>query len=289
MFSSWDEYRQINHRLADLANNQPQSRLGEVVRFILSAPGKRVRPLILIFSAETFGEPFEEGIDAALAIELVHAASLVHDDILDCGMERRGAPSTLQKFGTEPALLAGDYLISRSIELISRYEPDVIRAFSRACMKMAEGEMMDLSKSPSYEDYIECVSYKTASLFEASAKIGCLIANVSECDVLKFEEYGLHLGMAYQILDDVEEYLGLDQGKISCRPSITLPRILCDIYPQEEAIQICLKLIDSHTNASINALNQSSGDSSLKVNLGRIVEEMAIRGVQKCILSRSLC
>ncbi|MDD1742327.1 MAG: polyprenyl synthetase family protein [Methanotrichaceae archaeon] len=289
MFSSWDEYRQINHKLADLANGQPESRLGEVIRFILSAPGKRVRPLILVFSAKTFGEPIEECIDAALAIELVHAASLVHDDILDCGIERRGAPSTLQKFGFEAALLAGDYLISRSIELISHYKRDVIRAFSLACMKMAEGEMMDLSRSHSFEDYIECISYKTASLFKASAKIGCLIANASECDVLKFEEYGFHLGLAYQILDDVEEYLGLDQGKISSKSSITLPRILCDTYPEEEAIQICLKLVDSHASASINALNQSSGDANLKVCLEWIVDEMAIRGIQKCRLSKSLC
>jgi octaprenyl-diphosphate synthase len=288
MFSLWDEYRQIDHKLVALANGPHESQLGEVISFILSAPGKRVRPLILVFSAKTFGEPIEKCIDAALAIELVHAASLVHDDILDCGIERRGAPSTLQKFGSEAALLAGDYLISRSIEFISYYKPDVIRAFSKACMKMAEGEMMDLSRSPSLEDYIECISYKTASLFAASAKIGCLIANASEFDALKFEEYGLHLGLAYQILDDLEEYLGVDQGKISSNSSITLPRILREVY-QEEAIQKCLKLAVSHTTASINALNQSSGDSRVKVCLERIVDEMAIRGIQKCRLLKSHC
>ena len=123
MFAGWDEYHLINDDLAGLARNLPPSDLGEVLTYILSSPGKRVRPLILLISAQAFKSTALQAMNAALAIELVHAASLVHDDILDGGMERRGSPSTFERYGTDAALLAGDYLISRSIELKSATAP----------------------------------------------------------------------------------------------------------------------------------------------------------------------
>ena len=176
MFSGWDEYRLINEQLAELVKGLPDSPLGEVISYVLSAPGKRVRPLILIFSAEAFGGTANEAIKAALAIELVHAASLVHDDILDHGVERRGRQSAFERFGPEASLLAGDWLISRSIELISHYSQPVIAAFSSACMDMSDGELMDLSETCSSDDYYQCISKKTATLFSASAKMGGLSA-----------------------------------------------------------------------------------------------------------------
>ena len=225
MFSARDEYHLINKELAALVRDLPDSPLGEILSYVLSAPGKRVRPLILILSAEALGTPPAQSISAALAIELVHAASLVHDDILDHGIERRGSPSALERFGPEASLLAGDWLISRSIDLISGYSQPVIRAFSRACMDMSEGELMDLSCAGSPEDYYQCITRKTASLFSASAKIGGLISGAGEEDVARLESYGLHLGLGYQVLDDLEEFLGLDQGKSSQKTSVTLPKI----------------------------------------------------------------
>ena len=130
MFSARDEYHLINKELAALVRDLPDSPLGEILSYVLSAPGKRVRPLILILSAEALGTPPAQSISAALAIELVHAASLVHDDILDHGIERRGSPSALERFGPEASLLAGDY-ISRSIDLISGYSQPVIGVLPR--------------------------------------------------------------------------------------------------------------------------------------------------------------
>jgi len=210
MFSGWDEYHLINRKLAELVRSLPDSPLGEIISYVLTAPGKRVRPLLLIFSAEAFGGTASQAANAALAIELVHAASLVHDDILDQGTERRGAQSAIERFGPEAALLAGDWLISRSIELISHYSQPVMAAFSSACMDMSEGELMDLSAACSSDDYYQCISKKTATLFSASAKIGGLLAGASEADVSKLECYGRHLGLGYQVLDDLEEYLGRD-------------------------------------------------------------------------------
>ncbi len=289
MFSGWDEYHLINKQLAELVRGLPDSPLGEIISYVLSAPGKRVRPLILIFSAEALGGTASRAVNAALAIELVHAASLVHDDILDLGMERRGSPSALQRFGPEAALLAGDWLISRSIELISHYSQPVIGTFASACMDMSEGELLDLSAASTEDDYYQCISKKTAALFSASAKMGSLLAGADEEDAARLESYGMHLGLAYQVLDDLEEFLGVDQGKSSKKASVTLPRIYSSRYPGDAPRQMCIKVIDDHSRSAKDALAQSSGREDIKSRLESIVDEMTYRGLVRCRSQKSLC
>jgi octaprenyl-diphosphate synthase len=213
----------------------------------------------------------------------------VHDDILDVGVERRGCPSALERFGPEAALLAGDYLISRSIQLISHYSQPVISAFASACMDMSEGELMDLSSTCSVNDYYQCISKKTASLFSASAKIGGLIAGAGEEDVARFESYGMHLGLGYQILDDLEEFLGIDQGKSSKKTSATLPKIYRGHHPRDVAWKMCIKAIDDHRQEAKKALGESSGDKETLSRLESIVDEMTCRGLQRCRSQKSLC
>jgi octaprenyl-diphosphate synthase len=289
MFSGWDEYHLINNELSDLIAGLPKSDLGEVISYILSSPGKRVRPLILIFSSQAFRGAPKSAMNAALAVELVHAASLVHDDILDWGMERRGAPSTFERYGSDAALLAGDYLISKSIELVSYYSPQVIKVFARACMNMSEGEMMDLSSASSDRDYFGCISRKTASLFAASAQIGCLIAGAPDEEVAKLKRFGIHLGLAYQILDDLEEHLGIEQGKASSKASITLPKLYRVMHTDKAAQQMCVKAIDNHCLEAKMALADSSGDPLMKARLGELIDRMTLRGLDRCRLQKSLC
>jgi octaprenyl-diphosphate synthase len=289
MFTCWDEYHLINNDLAGLVRDLPPSDLGEVITYVLSSPGKRVRPLILILSAQAFGGTAPQAMNAALAIELVHAASLVHDDILDCGVERRGSPSTFERYGTDAALLAGDYLISRSIELISYYSQPVISCFAHACMSMSQGEMLDLSSACSKEDYYQCISKKTASLFAASARMGCLIASAPADDVSRFEQYGHHLGLAYQILDDLEEFMGVDQGKHSNKTSVTLPWIYSQLYDKERAVSMCCKAVEDHCTVARDALSQATGDLGMKARLEEIVDLMALKGLDRCKLQKSLC
>ena len=289
MIDGWDEYHLINNELANLVKDLPRTDLGEVIDYVLSDPGKRVRPLILIFSSRAFGSSSEKAMNAALAIELVHAASLVHDDILDYGIERRGSPSTSERYGSDAALLAGDYLISKSIELISPYSQPVIRSFARACLDMAEGEMLDLSINCSPDEYYHCISKKTASLFAASAKIGCIIGGAPEGDVARFERYGMHLGLAYQILDDLEEHLGIDQGKASKKASVTLPRIYREQYSEEITLQMCIKSINEHCSSAKKALTGTSGDIEMVACLEELIDRMTSRGLERCKLLRNLC
>lgn len=289
MFSGWDEYNLINKQLAELVRSLPNSPLGETISYVLSTPGKRVRPLILLFSTQAMGGSAPSAVNAAMAIELVHAASLVHDDILDQGLERRGSESALQRFGPDVSLLAGDWLISRSIELISHYSQPVISTFASACMDMSEGELMDLSSASTSDDYYQCISKKTASLFSSSAKMGGLIAGASRQDVARLESYGKHLGLSYQVLDDLEEFLGLDQGKSSKNISVTLPVIYSKQYPDDAARQMCIKVIDDHSNLAKEALFLSTGRDDMLSRLGSIVDEMTHRGLERCRSQKSLC
>ena len=289
MFAGWDEYHLINREISRLVAGLPKSDLGEVISYVLTNPGKRVRPLILIFSSQAFGGDARMAACAALAVELVHAASLVHDDILDCGVERRSSPSTLERYGSDAALLAGDYLISKSIELISHCSQPVITTFAEACMSMSEGEMLDLSRASSYEEYYACISRKTASLFAASASIGCLIAGAPAEEVTRLRRYGMHLGMAYQILDDLEEHLGIDQGKASGKVSVTLPKIYGEKYTAETAVQMCIKAIVDNCSEAKLALDESSGDPKTKNRLRELIDRMTLQGLDKCRSQVSLC
>jgi len=289
MFSGWNEYHLINDQLAALAGTLPDSSMGEIIGYALSSPGKRVRPLILLFSAQAFGAAASRAMDAAVAVELVHAASLVHDDILDLGVERRGAQSVFERYGPEAALLAGDWLISRSIDMVSGYSQPVIRAFSRACMDMAEGELLDMSAASSPDDYYQCISKKTAALFSASARMGVLIAGGSSRDVACFESYGRHLGLGYQVLDYLEEFLGLDQGKSSQKTSVTLPRIYSSLPAADAPCNRCIETIEDHSTAARAALSSAAGREDMKLRLAAIVEEMTRRGLMRCKLQKSLC
>ncbi|MDF0591523.1 polyprenyl synthetase family protein [Candidatus Methanocrinis natronophilus] len=272
MFEAWDEYHLINRELFRLTERLPPSGLGEVIRYVLRSPGKRVRPLILVLSSEAFGSDPERAVEAALATELVHAASLVHDDILDGGTERRGAPSAFQKYGMEAALLCGDYLISRSIGLISGYSREVIEAFSAACMDMSEGEMLDLDKGKGHEDYYLCISKKTASLISASSKMGCMIAGASDEDAAHFERYGTHLGLAYQVADDLNEFLGMEKGKSSEKSSVTLPVIYGREHSPEKTVALCAGAIRDHCRVAKGALAEAGGDEEIKARLVSIVD-----------------
>lgn len=278
----------INDELDVLVRELPMSTLREAIGHVLSSPGKRVRPLILLFSSQAFGGDTARSMNAALAVELVHAASLVHDDILDEGIERRGAPTTVERYGTDAALLCGDYLISRSIELISWYRQPVISAFSSACMEMSEGELLDISRKHSKDEYYRCIYKKTASLFAASAKIGCLIAGAQEEDINCLERYGMHLGLAYQIVDDLREMLGLDHGKKSVRRSVTLPGIYGEKYSLDATLELCTTAVSDNCSAAKNALKIAGGDLIMKDRLSVVVDLMTMGLMKECKLQKSL-
>ena len=175
--------------------------------------GKRIRPLILLLSAECINSR-RLGPDAYLAasaIELLHTESIIHDDIIDEENVRRGKPSFHIKFGYNSSILTADFVLGVILNIGSKLQnPRLINELSHAATRMSEGEMMEIRFGKAHniteDDYIKVLEYKTASLFEASAKIGSLIGGGSEEEVNAMTSFGNLLGIAYQIHDDLIDW-----------------------------------------------------------------------------------
>ncbi len=180
--------------------------------------GKRIRPLILVLSAEAINGKKANGDAylAASAIELLHTESIIHDDIVDEENTRRGKPSFHVKYGYISSILTADFVLGIILAIGSKLKnPHVINELSNAATRMSEGEMMEirLTKAPAIteDDYIKVLDHKTASLFEASAKIGAILAEGSDEQVRAMTSFGHLLGIAYQIHDDLIDWNNEDK------------------------------------------------------------------------------
>jgi octaprenyl-diphosphate synthase len=186
--------------------------------------GKRIRPLILVLSSESVNSDKKEGIDdkkeeiflASSAIELLHTESVIHDDIIDEENLRRGKPSFHVKYGYNSSILTADFVLGIILNIGSKIDsPKISAELSKAATKMSEGEMMEimLAKDPRLkeDDYIKVVEHKTASLFEAAAKIGAILGFGLEDEIRAMGSFGHLLGIAYQIHDDLLDWNNEDR------------------------------------------------------------------------------
>lgn len=186
--------------------------------------GKRIRPLILVLSSESVNADKKEGIDdnkeeiflASSAIELLHTESVIHDDIIDEENLRRGKPSFHVKYGYNSSILTADFVLGIILNIGSKIDsPKISAELSKAATKMSEGEMMEimLANDPRLkeDDYIKVVEHKTASLFEAAAKIGAILGFGLEDEIRAMGSFGHLLGIAYQIHDDLLDWNNEDR------------------------------------------------------------------------------
>lgn len=186
--------------------------------------GKRVRPLILVISTESlqyhktpgFSEVDEDAFMAASAIELLHTESVIHDDIIDEENIRRGKPSFHVKYGYNNSILTADFVLGVILNIGSKMKnPRVSSELSNAALKMSEGEMMEIKLTEDtnigIDDYIKVLEHKTASLFEASAKIGAILGGGGEEEIHALATFGNLLGIAYQIHDDLLDWNNEDR------------------------------------------------------------------------------
>ena len=175
--------------------------------------GKRIRPLILVLSAEciTSKKVEPDAYLAASAIELLHTESIIHDDIIDEENQRRGKPSFHVKYGYNSSILTADFVLGVILNISSKLkDPRIINELSNAATKMTEGEMMEIKLGKEIDitedDYIKVLEFKTASLFEASAKIGAITGGGDEDQIHTMTSVGNLLGIAYQIHDDLIDW-----------------------------------------------------------------------------------
>ncbi len=194
--------------------------LGELLAHVLSSAGKRARPIITLLVGKLFHYDRALHIPMAVAVELLHTASLVHDDTVDESAIRRGQGTVNELWGTDVAVLLGDYLFSSSAELVCSTENvRVIQLFSRTLRDLAEGELREINRQFDWtqgeQPYWQRVEKKTSSLFATAAQSGAILGSASEHEIQALRDYGLALGTSFQVVDDILDFEGnpSDVGK----------------------------------------------------------------------------
>lgn len=230
------ELDQVEAALAAVArSDNPQ--VQRMLSHVLAAGGKRLRPTIALLAGRFGDYQPERLVPLAASIELLHTATLVHDDVIDESDTRRGRPTTNSRQHNAAAVMLGDYMFAHAAELICRTESlDLVKLFSRTLMAMASGELaQDLSAYQFGQDtldYFRRISGKTASLFATSAEGGALAAGAPADWSLALRNYGENVGMAFQIVDDVLDFegdeaeLGKPAGSDLLQGTLTLPALL---------------------------------------------------------------
>jgi geranylgeranyl diphosphate synthase type I len=184
--------------------------LGLALKQLIEVGGKRIRPLLVVLSLRALDEkiPISYGAPIAVAVELIHTATLIHDDIIDRSSKRRGQETVFKKWGEEAAILAGDLLFSKSFGLIGVHEINKLtEVISETCIRLTEGEMLEFrhtrNTAMTEEVYLEIIERKTAALFEACTRCGALLGRGDETVIEALSRFGNYLGVSFQIVDDV--------------------------------------------------------------------------------------
>src|SRR5580698_1491491 len=204
-------------RLSRLLDSN-ESLISEICHYLVDGGGKRLRPLFILLVYRACGgvnAKVDDAIDAAIALELIHSATLLHDDIIDAGMLRRGKPSAFARYGASGTLIAGDYLFCRAFELCGRFEERLVRTAAQACIQLTEGEVMEgrmrHNAAATIDDYIAVITRKTASLFAAGGKVAADLAGADAKTIAAMETLGLSIGLAFQMIDDLLDVLGPEE------------------------------------------------------------------------------
>ena len=220
-------------------------------RSLLRQGGKQLRPVLTLLSAGACGGINEDSVRFAAASELIHNSTLLHDDVVDGATERRGRPTVMSILSSPASVLLGDFWLVKAIGTVldaSRFSERVIRLFGKTLSDLAEGELLQMQRASkadtSREDYFRIIYAKTASLFEAAVLSGAISADAPEAWTEALGTYARHLGIAFQIKDDIFDYtgggaLGKPVGIDLLEQKVTLP-LLCALesVPEEDALEM---------------------------------------------------
>ena len=207
-----DELQLVEENLLRAIRSREQT-LTDIAGHLICGGGKRVRPMVTLLAFLAFGgKRTQDIVDIATAIELIHTATLLHDDIIDRADTRRGKESAYRKFGLKNTLVAGDFLFIKAFEFAGKFDETVVEWTADACALLTEGETLqgyfNRNRAVTLEDYVEIAKRKTASLFETGAKVGAYLAGANSASVEETHRYGLNMGIAFQMVDDILDVVG---------------------------------------------------------------------------------
>ena len=220
--------------------------LEKAVEHLLKGPGKQIRPLLVLLSARMVGKVSDKVIQVALAMEMLHTASLVHDDVVDESDRRRGLPSLNAFLSNQVAVLAGDFILSKALECAARTQDvRVVHYISQVGQALADGELLQLDSKDSdvlsEAAYFDVISRKTASLFSVCARLGALAAGGSDAEAERLAQFGKLIGICFQLRDDVFDYgtteVGKPLGNDMKEGKLTLPAIYVVKYGEDASMR----------------------------------------------------
>jgi octaprenyl-diphosphate synthase len=258
----------------------------EVANHLINAGGKRLRPMLTVAAAAMFDAKGEQHISYAAAVEFMHTATLLHDDVVDESDKRRGRPAPRKIWGNSASVLVGDFLLGQAfMMMVEAGNIEALGVLSKAAAIIAEGEVFQLSKAndltTNVDEYFEVIKAKTAALFEAATEVGAMAGGASESERLALKEYGAELGIAFQLVDDVLDYggvsgvIGKNVGDDLREGKMTLPVLHALKHASEVDAQFIRKhLGDQETDEDaverVIGIMQSTG--ALQVTLDRAYE-----------------
>ncbi|WP_434778894.1 polyprenyl synthetase family protein [Neisseria sp. Ec49-e6-T10] len=229
--------------------------ISQVGNYIICAGGKRLRPILTILSGQTLGYEKDDLYALAAMVEFIHTSTLLHDDVVDESDLRRGRQTANHLFGNAAAVLVGDFLYTRAFELmVASNNMRILEVMAKATNIIAEGEVMQLlnigNTSITEKEYFQVIQYKTAKLFEAAAQVGAILAGATDKEENALKDYGMYLGTAFQIIDDVLDYsgdteqTGKNVGDDLAEGKPTLPLIYVMEQGKPEDAQIIKKALE---------------------------------------------
>lgn len=269
--------------------------INEVILYLLSSGGKRLRPVFLALSARMCGYKGENIPAMSAVIEYIHTATLLHDDIIDGAKYRRKRPTANSLYGNDVAVLCGDFLYSRSYITLTEYGAKQVQMIlSSAALTMSEGEVIQLLKTGdinlTFDDYIQIITRKTAVLFSAACEIGGRLAEVCEDKIKALKDFGYYLGLGFQMTDDILDYMGnpeitgkkngtdLFEGKLTLPVIKTLEKaddneksIITEMFKKKERNDDDLKILkDIMVKYDIEKISEKTADEYINKSLNSL-------------------
>lgn len=242
-----------------LATPKSAGELGPFLDHLLSRPGKMIRPALVLLGGGCLGQITDEHVRVAAIVEMIHAATLLHDDVMDDGQIRRGVPTINRIWGNESAVLLGDFVLSRVFRMVADLDPPVSKVVAETAVRVCQGELRQVAQKQNWQlteaQYISIITDKSAAFFSGCCRLGGLLSQAETPQLEALDHYGLYAGIAFQIVDDLLDIAG-DEATTGKTPQSDLGKSKLTLA----AIHL-LETVDASARDKVCALLDHPADS----------------------------